>query len=223
MVRLSSLTIGLFVLVIVVLGVGIYLVARPRHPIDIVSVPAGDLPSAPPLGSRETEVQRRPMTLPPVVLDEPPPQGEQANSVDGSTGSDGLPGERDRQDGRETATTKRGLLIALNNQKRREEADERVFEVRKMPETTRVAIRQLNEAYTDRIRASWKTKLDSLIAGAPPDTAPPHTTDAERARRDAIDKILGVDTGREFGAAERVSIQQVRGKYRLEQARLLRQ
>jgi hypothetical protein len=103
---------------------------------------------------------------------------------------------------------KRGTLT-INHARRREEADERAFETLTLSEAKRGALRHLNEEYRTRVEGA----LD----------ASPTIRDADRSRREAIIQTLGDEDAAKFDAAERAAILRLRGKYRNEWGRQLRQ
>jgi hypothetical protein len=181
------------------LTVGIFLVFRPRHVrrqgAAVETLTAPDAP--PPL-----PVSALPALAPPAAMVESPPS---ANSV-ASAGDDALPPP-------ETRPSRRALL-AVNHNRRMQEADEQAFERLKLPEATRVAIRQLNEEHRKRTELgperSQETDGGELAA-------------AVKAREESLKLLLGVGAAKDFESEERAAIQRLRGKYRFEWGRLLRQ
>lgn len=200
---LSPITIGLAVLATLVLGVA--LVVWVRAPSDRTTSqltpeseadPAGT--ERPPPAAAGSELARR--EKPPIA---PPPAMEPARAPalswqDAATAAASA-SDADAGIKTEAAILGKGLIFAQLFQRRRQAADERAFESLKLTETTREAIR--------RIDASRGEGADNV--------AP------ERARHEALIALMGSDAAKRFDAAERVAVQQVRGKYRLEGARLL--
>ena len=205
MARLSPITIGLSILMIVFLGAAIFLFVRPRHrarPSDDADLSLLTSPPAPP----PIAVAPPPPPPPPVP---PRPAPEPVAIVE--TAADG-----DAQPTAETppapALGRRGLLV-VNHNRRLQEADEQVFVTLNLPETARAEVRRINEEYRKR------TEIDPTQPGG----ASPGTAAANLARQDSLRLLMGEVPAREFEAAERAAVLRLRGKYRFEWGRQLRQ
>jgi hypothetical protein len=111
------------------------------------------------------------------------------------------------------APNRRGLLV-INHNRRMQEADENVFSTLALPDSTRASIRQINDDYRKRTEAG----ADAGTTLATTDAAA-----ALKARQDALTLLLGTDSAKSFDAEERVAVMRLRGKYRYEWGRQLRQ
>jgi hypothetical protein len=112
---------------------------------------------------------------------------------------------------------RRALLIAAHNQSLRQEADERVFASRKLSETARDAIRQLNATYAETTRA-FLERADGLALPSGRGTVSP---EAEQRRRAALDGVLGPEEARSFETAERLAARALVPRYRRQWSREL--
>ncbi|HEY2900251.1 MAG TPA: hypothetical protein VGL59_06730 [Polyangia bacterium] len=102
-------------------------------------------------------------------------------------------------------TPNRRASLIVNHNRRLQEADEQAFEILKFPEATRASIRQLNEEHS-------KQTIDAGNAAA-----------AASNRQDALRLLLGPGAAKDFDSQERAAVQRLRGKYRFEWGRQLRQ
>jgi hypothetical protein len=109
------------------------------------------------------------------------------------------------------APNRRGLLV-VNHNRRLQEADENVFVTLALPESTRASIRQINDEYRRRTEAAG----DAV-------TPPSDEASALKARQAALTLLLGADSAKSFDAEERGAVMRLRGKYRYEWGRQLRQ
>jgi hypothetical protein len=219
--RLSPITIGLLALAAVVAAIALYVLLRsPSVPEPAPPPPEPD--EAPTRQERRppaASAPAHPRELPPMSTPSAPPAQPQPPDVAAPVVAAAIAPAPSRDAG-QSINRGRGLLVAQLFHKRRLEADERAFESLKMGEATRTSIRQINDAYKKQIDEAW---TGSGVDGAPADPpGAPSNAAATRARHEALVNLLGADASREFEAAERAAIQQVRGKYRVEGARLLR-
>ncbi len=104
----------------------------------------------------------------------------------------------------------------VNHNRRLQEADENVFATLALPESTRASIRQINDEYRRR------TERGDATAGAPA-AASGDAPAALKARQDALTSLLGTDSAKSFDSEERIAVMRLRGKYRYEWGRQLRQ
>ena len=194
---LSPITIGLAVLATLVLGAAF--VVWVRAPSDRTASQVTPEPEpeaeANPTGAGQARREKPPIAPPPAIEPARAPALSWQDAATAAASSTDV----DAGAGAGAATLGKGLIFAQLFQKRRQEADERAFESLRLTETTREAIR--------RIDASRSEGADHVAA--------------ERARHEALIALMGSDAAKRFEAAERVAVQQVRGKYRLEGARLL--
>jgi hypothetical protein len=197
--RLSPITISLWALLVGLLTVGIFLVFLPRHVVrQGTEMEALTTPEAPP---PPAPVPARPAPAPPAAMVEAPPP---ANNVASGADEARPPSE---------ARPSRRALLAVNHNRRMQEADEQAFERLKLPEATRVAIRQLNEEHRRRTEVGPERPQG-------PDVG--ELAAAVNAREASLKLLLGVAPARDFDAEERAAIQRLRGKYRFEWGRQLR-
>jgi hypothetical protein len=210
-VRPSPITIGVVALAMVVLGTGVYLVTRP-HPHteptaadDSPASPAQEPPPTPPPPPRHPP--RPPIAAappgatpaaapapPPTESDPPPP----AESDPPPPAAQALPDPAAVA----AALKQRALLSASHNQQLVVSADEQTFERLHLPETTRAAVRQINEEYRRKTESQLGADPSGLSADQQIGANIAGNSDADRARRAAIDTLLGPDGAREFSAAE---------------------
>jgi hypothetical protein len=119
------------------------------------------------------------------------------------------------EDQPQTVPGRRGLLV-VNHNRRLQEADENVFATLALPESTRASIRQINDEYRKRTEPS-----SDATAGDPP--AAFDALAALKTRHDELTSLLGADPAKSFDAEERIAVMRLRGKYRYEWGRQLRQ
>jgi hypothetical protein len=206
MARLSPITLSLAAIMVAVLSGAVFLLVHARQlrpePVKDPEPLAAPAP-APPAPARAPE----PEPLPP-----PPPVAPAVAVVD-------TPAEVDAQafadDQPPPAPNRRGLLVA-NHNRRMQEADETVFASLALPESTRASIRQINDEY--RRRTEPGDSGGSATAASPGDA---HA--ALQARHDALTSLLGTDSAKSFEGEERTAVMKLRGKYRYEWGRQLRQ
>jgi hypothetical protein len=211
--RLSPITIGLAASMIAVVGAAVFVLARPRHgaaPADS----AGAAPSLPP--EPEPPQAPRVAALPPPApgpapapAPTPPPRSAETPAAE----SDPRPAGEDAPAPGATKPNRRALL-ALNHNQRLDEADAQVFVSLNLPEATRAAVRRINDEYRRR------TELGPERPGGP-DAG--ETAAALKARQDALALLLGAGPAKDFDVEERSAVRRLRGKYRFEWGRLLRQ
>jgi hypothetical protein len=212
MARLSPITIGLSGLMVIFLGATIFLVVRPRDDADLSLLSS---PPAPPAPAPEIAPAPPP---PPPAPPQPIPAPEPAAVVET------VAAESDAQPSAETAPApalgRRGLLV-VNHNRRLQEADEQVFVTLNLAETTRAEVRRINEEYRKRSEVDPTQAGGAGLGSAGIDSA--GTAPANTARQDALRLLLGAVPAREFEAAERGAVLRLRGKYRFEWGRQLRQ
>jgi hypothetical protein len=211
MPRLSPITVALSVLMVAILSTAIFLMVGARHPrerapVDGDSAEPSLNAAAPP---RAPEVPVAPPAPPP--LPAPPPEPEPAATVATAPETDAQSPGDDAQ--LTAAPPNRRALLLVNHNRRRQEADENVFTSLGLSEETRTAIRQINEEYQRQTQPN-------------PDPAPLDVSEAStalRAREAALVRLLGADAAKEFESQERAAVLRLRGKYRFEWGRQLRE
>ena len=213
MARLSPITIVAFLMVVSIIGAGVYLVARPRNHPEVAAVddPQVDPTPIPAPAPRLASVGIHVRDTPPVLVATaatPPSRPEDSGSP---ASGDVL-----------AVFKRRAQIIAAHNKQLIDEADERAFEVVKASDATRAAIRRINEEYGRRIQgipapgASGQAAIQG--SGLAPDTY-----DASRAaRRAAIGEVLDPDSAKDFEIAERTAEAGVRAHVRRQWGRELR-
>ena len=216
MARLSPITIGMATLMVGVLCAAVFLVLRPRHAVrgdapELVQLPA----PAPPVAERTVAP---PATPSPRRSPEPIPAPEPALAVETPPAGASEPESPEPRPPVQPAS--RPLLV-VNHNRRMQEADEQVFAALNLPDSTRAAVRLINEEYRKR------TERDAeAVAGGGGGTSAPGAAEARAAldaRRDALVQLLGGEPARQFDAAERGAVQRLRGKYRFQWGRQLRE
>jgi len=218
MARPSPITISLTALLGVVLGLGFWLIARPRHPTPppAAAEPAPEVedrprPAPPPIAaSRPTPpaVRRAPAPPPapaPVATAEtPPPVPANPEATDADTPPARMP-----------SAMRRDVLVR-NHNLRLSEADEQIFGALNLPEATRARIREINDEH--------RKQTEHGISGtAPPATGTSVALTAAEQRSVALRQLMGADGAQQFINEERDAIRKIRGKYRFEWGRQLRQ
>ena len=205
MTRWSPITIVALTMVVAILAAGIFLVSRPRHHVERTAtenMPEEPRPSPAPVSVHaivdRTPPRAAPRLVVPVVA--PPPAED--------SGTRRVPEEV------AAALKRRALFIAAHKKQLLDEADERAFEVAKVPESTRTAIRQINEEFGKRIQAIPSPGVSGQTAAQENSTATPDGYDAARnARRAAISNLLDPDSARAFEVAERAAEGNLRAHY----------
>jgi hypothetical protein len=180
--RLSPITIATALLAAAVIGGGGYLVSRPRHHAGIADPPVAAPPDPPArveaIEERpQGDVRLRPPALAPLAIaaPEPPPS---VTSVLPAPAVDALPPAM-------SLLRRRQQALAAAGQRATRDADERLFETLRLPETTRAAVRQVND--------------ESERSGGD-----------VRARRAALETLLGSDAAKAFDAAEFDAVHRLR-------------
>ena len=206
MARLSPITVSLWTLLVSLLVTGIFLIAWPRHqsrkspPLELTFEPA--LPSPePPIAIVRPPPPEAPVPSPvPMEV----PTGEIAADSDASSTGDEP----------SAPTPNRRVLLTVNHNRRLTEADEHVFEILKLPDPTRASIRQLNQEFRKRTEAGSERSAAPEVG---------EISAAINTRQDALRLLLGAGPAKDFDAEERAAVQRLRGKYRFEWGRQLRQ
>jgi hypothetical protein len=205
--RLSPITVGVFVVALLVVVAEVTVVRRSGRQTDITAAP---VPSEPPSPSAPPAPQPPPAAAPsarptPLVATGPALLEAEAEADAGvDAGAD-----------RAAVLQRRALLAAGQNQRLIQQVDETLFMTSKMGDPTRVAIRRINEDHARRLQAL-------LEAGGPDGTAAA-LGEAERSRRAALDSLLGPEASRAFDMAEHMASRRVRPRYRRAWAEELRQ
>jgi outer membrane biosynthesis protein TonB len=205
MARLSPITLSLAAIMVAVLSGTIFLIVHSRQPRPerVIEAEPTPEPPPPPPPARAPE----PAPLPP-----PPPPAAPAVAIAETPAEDA---QAPADDQPPPAPSRRGLL-AINHNRRLQEADESVFATLALPDSTRASIRQINDEYRRR------TEPSSDASGAP-EVAPGDAASALKARHDALVSLLGTDSVRSFESEERAAVLRLRGKYRYEWGKQLRQ
>jgi len=212
MARLSPITIGLSGLMLIFLGATIFLVVRPHHrspPSDDADLSLLASPPVPPAPAPAPAIMPAPPPPPP-----PPPIPAPAPAAVVETAA-----ESDAPPSAETPTAPtlgRRALLVVNHNRRLQEADEQVFVTLNLSETARAEIRRINEEYRKR------TEVDPTQPGGGGNGGA-GTAGANLARQDALRLFLGTVPAEQFEAAERGAVLRLRGKYRFEWGRQLRE
>lgn len=200
MARPSPITVGTLALAVFVMAAAAYILFRPPDRADVTAAPEPpeetppsvkvDPPRALPriVASSPPEVRRQP---PPPTPPPPPPlpEVEQPRAPDAAFVLDSG-----------AAGTERVFRIAEHNQQMIKEGDERVFETLNLAETTRAAIRRINEEAAKRARTSLEANPRN----------PPRTDEAEPERRAAIKNLLGDDASSQFDNTELAAVRHLR-------------
>lgn len=198
MARPSPIVVGLSALLAALLALAVFIIARPRPPARAPDERPATPQAAPPPQSRAEPgaVDRREGDV--SVIVQPGPYDAFVPPVDSgaAAGPSGRPAR----------------LVANHNQ-RLQEADERAFAALNLPEQTRAAIRHLNEEQRRR------TEPRSGRADGP---GASEVAAAAAARADALRFLLGTDGAQTFDQQERAAVGRLRGKYRFQWGRQLR-
>jgi len=108
-------------------------------------------------------------------------------------------------------------VLVRNHNLRLAEADEEVFGTLNLPEATRARIREINDQQRKR------TEQGLLPGSEPPATGASVALTAAEARQVALRQLMGNDGAEQFINEERAAIRKIRGKYRSEWGRQLRE
>ena len=196
MARPHPIIVGLVALGALVIGLEVYLLHRPRRraaPVVSDEAPAAEVPQpAQPVPPAAVAPAPAPAALPPPVP--PVPTASAAPAVAA------IPPEADAGTDQVPARTKRPLFVAPAPERVLRDADEQAFQALQLPETTRAAIRKINEAHAETQRAL----RDGSIT----------TAEGLPTRRAAIEQLLGAEAAHQFSAAENVATKRLRSQYR---------
>jgi hypothetical protein len=220
MARPSPITIGLTALLGVVLSLAFWLIARPRHPAPppAAAEPAPEpvqrpRPAPPPpiAAPRPTPpaIRRTPARLPapaPVAAAETPPPAPASPE----TTDTGAPPAR-------MPSAMRRDVLVRNHNLRLSEADEQIFGALNLPEATRARIREINDQHRKR------TEQGASGTEPPATRTSSVALTAAEERQVALRQLMGADGAQQFNNEERDAIRKIRGKYRFEWGRQLRQ
>jgi hypothetical protein len=207
------ITIVAFLMVVSIIGAGVYLVARPRHHVEEVAVevvqeePMPIPAPAPRLAPVRLPVQEKVPILV-ATASAPPSRSEDSGS---SASGDVL-----------AVFRRRAQIIAAHKKQLIDEADEKAFEVVKASEATRMAIRRINEEYARRLQAIPAPSAIGQAVAQGSGSAPDSYDAARAARQAAIAEALGPDAARDFENAERTAEVSVRAHLRRQWGRELR-
>ncbi len=207
MARLSPITLSLAAIMIAIVSGAVFLIVHSRQirPEPVTEAEPAPTPMPmppPPPPARENE------PAPP-----PPPPAAPAVAIAETPAEDAQPPADDQPP---PPPSRRGLL-AVNHNRRLQEADENVFATLALPDSTRASIRQINDEYRRR------TEPSGDAAGAPTVVASSDASAALKARQDALTSLLGTESAKSFDAEERIAVMRLRGKYRYEWGKQLRQ
>jgi len=205
MARLSPITLSLAAIMVAIVSGAVFLIVHSRQPRSEPVTEAEPAPTPmppPPPPARENE------PAPP-----PPPPAAPAVAIAETPAEDAQPPADDQPP---PAPSRRGLLV-INHNRRLQEADENVFATLALPDSTRASIRQINDEYRRR------TEPSGDAAGAPTVVASGDASAALKARQDALTSLLGTESAKSFDTEERVAVMRLRGKYRYEWGKQLRQ
>ena len=205
MARLSPITLSLAAIMVAIVSGAVFLIVHARQPRSEPVTEAEPAPTPmppPPPPARENE------PAPP-----PPPPAAPAVAIAETPAEDAQPPADDQPP---PAPSRRGLLV-INHNRRLQEADENVFATLALPDSTRASIRQINDEYRRR------TEPSGDAAGAPTVVASGDASAALKARQDALTSLLGTESAKSFDTEERVAVMRLRGKYRYEWGKQLRQ
>ncbi len=204
MARLSPITLSLAAIMIAIVSGAVFLLVhsrqlRPEPAKDLEPIAASATP--PPARVREPEPPPPPPAVAPAVAVVETPADVDAQAL--------------AEDQPPLAPNRRGVLT-VNHNRRLQEADETVFGALALPESTRASIRQINDEY--------RRHTEPGDAGGGATAASPGNEQAAlKARQDALTLLLGSDSVKSFDSEERLAVMKLRGKYRYEWGRQLRQ
>ncbi len=204
MARLSPITLSLAAIMVAIVSGAVFLIVHSRElrhePVTEAEPAPTPMPPPPPPA-------REPEPAPP-----PPPPAVPALAVAETAAEDAQPPAEEQPP---PSPSRRGLLV-VNHNRRLQEADESVFATLALPDSTRASIRQINDEYRRR------TEPSGDASGAPA-VASGDAAAALKARHDALVSLLGTDSAKSFDSEERVAVMRLRGKYRYEWGKQLRQ
>ncbi len=203
MARLSPITLSLAAIMVAILGGAVFLLVHSRREPATAGEPVAVPAPTPVAPARAPDPAPPPPAMPVVAVTETPVE------VDAQASADDQP---------PPAPNRRGLLV-INHNRRLQEADENVFASLGLPESTRASIRRINDEYRRRTEPGGG---DAAAAGAIAATGSDATAALE-ARKNALASLLGADSAKSFDAEERSAVMRLRGKYRYEWGRQLRQ
>jgi hypothetical protein len=223
--RPSPITIGVLVIGAAVAVAGIHVLSRSsRHadespppapsPPEPPAEPAPAAPRAPrpPLPPRRPPVAAAPAPAPAAPPAAPAPAPTPAPA---RTPLDLAAAVRSPMRGLadKLALQRRGMLRAGHKAQLYKDADEQVFETLKLPETTRTAIRQINDEFGRKTQDMLGAHPDSLSVDQEIGASLANTKDTERSRAAALATLLGPDGAKSFNAAEYSAVRRMRGQY----------
>jgi hypothetical protein len=206
--RLSPITLGLSTLMIAVLCVAALVFARARRQTHANTLANLERDQA--LTKPTVPAPPAPIWPAPRPVNDPAPAPAPVIAEAAPTFDAGAPAEDGSATNGEVPSARRATLIT-NHNRRLEEADAQVFEAMRLPEDTRASIRRINDEYRKWTELGAQT-LD--VAGG---------VAASNARQDALRLLLGETPAKDFDGEERGAIRRLRGKYRFEWGRQLRQ
>jgi len=213
MARPSPITIGLTALLGAILCVAVWLLARSRQPLPQPAATAAaqeseDRPGVapPPTPAPRPPESRRPPARPPAAAPAPAPVAAAAPPPPPADA--GAPP-------RIPFDARRDVLVKTQNL-RMSEADEEVFATLNLPEATRARIREINEEHRRRTERP-------LSSTEPRPASTGVALTSHEARQAALLGLLGNDGARQFGEQERAAVRKIRGKFRYEWGRQLRE
>jgi hypothetical protein len=222
MPRLSPITLGLSVLMIAILTTAAILMVGARHTRERASV-EGETAEAPPGAAAPTPAPEVTVAPPPPPPPAPPPLPAAAPAQPAPVMAVATAPDPDAQAPGEdaqlaAAPPNRRALLTVNHNRRRQQADENVFNSLGLPEETRAAIRRINEEYRRQTEPTTPA-----APASPPPVEVGEAAAALKAREAAITQLLGPDQAKEFDSQERAAVLRLRGKYRFEWGRQLRE
>jgi hypothetical protein len=207
--RPSPITVAVFVLTVVPVVAAAFLVFRPRHRHETASIenvaeepaPPPALPEAPAV-IEKARVHAAPPAAEPVaepVAPAPPPAQVQGTPLPEDTMG---------------VFKRRTSLIAAHRKQLLDEADERVFTTMNIPESTRSAVRKINEEFGKRLEVlpTPDQRAPNTAQGSNP--SPDSYDGAREARRAAIGGLLDSESAQAFERAEHTAEADLRAHYR---------
>ncbi len=195
--RLSPIVVGSLILAPSILGVELYLLlGSHRRPAPTMAAPEPEeLPVAP----------RPQMVAPPPA--HPPQPGPPPPQDSPSATDEGVDG------GTEIALLRRQRVLAANRLQMIRQADEETFQTLNLPETTRAALRAIDDEYVRANQALQARREAEQNAGVD-SHFPAGDINAEQTRHAAIDSLLGPAGASAFTAAERKAERHARNQLR---------
>jgi len=195
--RPSPITIVLLTLTASVVGIGIYMVARPRHE------PEAAAPVAPTEDDAPT----------PPPEDKVPTQGETAARAALQAVAQAAMAEKTATDENDKAVKTRRLFLSSQRHKIRRSADESAFDVLKLPEAARAAIRRINDESERRDEKSIRN-LSTATPLDPQGRSDGHDGAGDAIRQSAIDSVLGPEVASQFTAFEGANVRRLKRRTR---------